>query len=580
MKFTTLITFVFLLLLSFNSFAQTNLRSELGSVESVLSSLVSQNIKPSSVYFFKTASEKQINVNVEDYYFENGSLSMTGKAQDVEHSLFILKGDNTSLYGYMILYNSDIAYEYTTRPDGLVEIEEVPASKLVPDLYFTDLSIPEANTGVREVFVLGYSPMALGQTIHIGQYANQNLLKLESRPNSKYVFYLDISRIMNGDVPKHLSKEQIYILWQCVVDQYSMYDINITTNPAVYAAAGVPRSGIIRFIDSGGRSFAPLNSFGTTSYGQVFRKPDGYDYGRTAAHEIGHQMGLSHDGGAGDGEYSNGLSAFQWCPIMGNFRAGTSWNNALFQYSKGEYNSSSQKQDDLIIVKRYVPFNPDDIPTTKTLIINGDAISPRNNWGQINQNTDSDVFTFQIQKSGGHLTLKIDPIEFLRMLDVDAKIVNSSGTTVAQNNLSVNRSAQFDLNLPEGSYQLIIKGGAEGTPQNGFSNYSSMGFYAMEGKLTGGIISDILFNNNSVLGLEVYPNPTNGIVQLNFTSPVSDNYVVRVENTLGQLVYSKDLTNYIGKYSGSLDLTAYGKGMYFVFINSSEQRNVKRIIVE
>ena len=75
------------------------------------------------------------------------------------------------------------------------------------------------------------------------------------------------------------------------------------------------------------------------------------------------------------------------------------------------------------------------------------------------------------------------------MLDVDAVILNASGQQVARSNLAVNRSAEFkNLALAAGSYQIKIQGGAEGTPQKGFSNYSSVGFYALKGSLTGGVV--------------------------------------------------------------------------------------------
>jgi hypothetical protein len=41
------------------------------------------------------------------------------------------------------------------------------------------------------------------------------------------------------------------------------------------------------------------------------------------------------------------------------------------------------------------------------------------------------------------------------------------------------------LNLSAGNYRLVIAGGAEGTPSNGFSNYSSLGYYGMKGSLVG-----------------------------------------------------------------------------------------------
>ena len=112
-------------------------------------------------------------------------------------------------------------------------------------------------------------------------------------------------------------------------------------------------------------------------------------------------------------------------------------------------------------------------------------IGPTQNFGQIEKTGDTDAFTFTVT-GNGKLDLKIDPIEYFGMLDVDAKIYNSANTLVASSNKGVNRSAEFvALNLPAGSYRLVIAGGAEGTPANGFSNYSSLGYYAMSGTLVG-----------------------------------------------------------------------------------------------
>ena len=58
---------------------------------------------------------------------------------------------------------------------------------------------------------------------------------------------------------------------------------------------------------------------------------------------------------------------------------------------------------------------------------------------------------------------------------------------MANSNRAVNRTAGFDQTLPSGNYTLAIKGGAEGTPLNGFTNYSSLGFYAIEGEITGAV---------------------------------------------------------------------------------------------
>ena len=59
-----------------------------------------------------------------------------------------------------------------------------------------------------------------------------------------------------------------------------------------------------------------------------------------------------------------------------------------------------------------------------------------------------------------------------------------------QHNAPVSRHAELGVALQAGDYTLVIKGGGEGTPANGFSNYSSVGFYAIEGTLTGPSLRD------------------------------------------------------------------------------------------
>ena len=77
-----------------------------------------------------------------------------------------------------------------------------------------------------------------------------------------------------------------------------------------------------------------------------------YSTGKNAceviSHEVGHTLGLSHDGriSPNEGYYGgHGTDPVGWAPIMG-----VGYSKKLSQWSKGEYLSANQTQDDLTII--------------------------------------------------------------------------------------------------------------------------------------------------------------------------------------------------------------------------------------
>ena len=473
---------------------------DIGDADSVVRGLAAQHANPRSVVAHSLRGES-VAANVRDYFEKDGKVSISGTAVDSANSVFVMKGNRKNVYGYLVKYDVRRAWEYTTDRAGRVWLTEVDITKIVPDL---DPDFRDKRTTQQMMLAAShpvYSPMALRQARHIGPYQNEDLLQLQSKPGSPYVFYLNVSAVMSGSTPLNgVTKENMYRAWQSVADQYSMLNLNVTTNRAVYDAARAAnqlRTGIINFINADGRSYAPLRSFGTTAAGTLYRNPSsGFDYGygigMTGAHEVGHQMGMNHDRGGSGGEYFEGIAAYQWGPIMGNYWMGSNWPNQLFTWSRGEYNTASNFEDDLRImnVDEQVPYMADDNATSKAMVFGtAGAIDPTRNFGQIERTGDTDTFTFSTT-SAATLNLRIDPLEYLRMLDVEATIYNASNVAVAHSNLAVNRSAQFtNVSLPVGSYRLVVRGGAEGTPQNGFSNYSSLGWYGMKGTLSGAVNS-------------------------------------------------------------------------------------------
>lgn len=429
---------------------------------------------------------RAVTVTVENLDREGDYLAMNGHAVDSPDSRFILKGNRDELRGFLVLREQNQAYKYKTV-NGALTAEEVPVEEIYP---VCNLSRPPSASAHNDVEPLQEAPS--GMVSFIGTYDGGDLRKLQSRPGAKKVLYLDLTQSMNGDTPKDFSKEEMWKSWAGVAAAYSSFDVNVTTDASVYNAAGMANSGVAKFISTDDRAFCAADAFGTREYCQVFTgdgaEPEkGYGVARSATHELGHLIGMLHDGTASK-EYYPGLPAFDWAPIMGDYYS-HSGKEALNQWSKGEYSGANNKEDDLAIITRILPYLADDIPDAKPLKITGSSVTSDVNRGQIARSSDSDKFTFKIGQSGGRATLNIARIEYIggSMLDVDARLLDGSGTELAANNPQAQRGAKIDLALQAGEYSLIIKGGAEGTPSNGFSNYSSIGYYGITGTVTGAV---------------------------------------------------------------------------------------------
>jgi PKD repeat protein len=79
--------------------------------------------------------------------------------------------------------------------------------------------------------------------------------------------------------------------------------------------------------------------------------------------------------------------------------------------------------------------------------------------------------------------------------------------------------------------------------------------------------------------LDIFPNPNNGIFTLEFAVQKTDNYVIKIINTIGQSVYTEKLDGFNGTYSNKIDLSAFSKGVYMLSISDSERKTVKRVMV-
>ncbi len=316
---------------------------------------------------------------------------------------------------------------------------------------------------------------------------------LESLPGAEAVMFLDFDGQYvvspywnNGDPidaePSGMDDEMIRETWEMISEDFSPFRVNVTTNEAVFLAA--PANKRMRCIftptttaypGAGGVAYIGSFIWGNDVPCWVFNYGAKYA-GEAGSHELGHTVGLGHDGRTNPlEEYYYGQG--NWAPIMG-----VAYYVNTGQFSKGEYANASDTYDDLYhISENYIPYRTDDhgslSQTPTRLVPNGNTVSVT---GLIETTTDVDAFVFQT--TGGNTVLTINPALVHPDLDIKAVLYNASGQVVATSNPFEMAVASFNLSLTGGVYYLSVEGVGEGDPYTtGYSDYGSLGKYSIKG---------------------------------------------------------------------------------------------------
>ena len=281
-------------------------------------------------------------------------------------------------------------------------------------------------------------------------------------------------------------------MWQRVSEDYAPFDVDVTTEYPGEAALTRSSSsdqvyGVRALVSAIGSYFGG----GGISYVGVFDSVGDYNkpslifpenlgnseknIAEAISHEVGHSLGLSHDGTTTGSTYYSGQG--NWAPIMG-----VGYYKPITTWSKGEYTNANNFEDDLtIMTQNGVAYRADDYGSTiaTATALAGSSLSVT---GLIERASDKDFFSFQ--SGAGSMQVLVTPSERGPNLHLFISLYDGSGALLTNREVADTSAGVQPVGLSRavaaGNYYISVEGTGSGNPvTTGYSDYASIGQYTM-----------------------------------------------------------------------------------------------------
>ncbi len=128
--------------------------------------------------------------------------------------------------------------------------------------------------------------------------------------------------------------------------------------------------------------------------------------------------------------------------------------------------------------------------------------------------------------------------------------------------------------IPNGGAPITSTGGAI-TVQ--FTSNSSLNYAGFQANWSCNLRVGVKENLNDRL-FEVFPNPSTGLVNLKLNETKPSEYNLSVTNVLGQVILKKSIA-FSGSQTEALDLSKFGKGVYFIRIENDKTTSQKKVVL-